>query len=141
MNNCIFCKIIKGELPSSKIYENDMLLAFLDIQPVNKGHVLIIPKQHKILIAELDNKILGDMISLANKINQAIRKSDIKSEGINLFLADGEAAGQEVFHVHLHIIPRFKKDGFGFIFPENYKNKPPRVELDLISQQIKSHLI
>lgn len=141
MNNCIFCKIIKGELPSSKIFEDNTLLAFLDIQPVNKGHVLIIPKQHKILIAELDNKILGDMISLANKINQAIRKSDIKSEGINLFLADGEAAGQEVFHVHLHIIPRFKKDGFGFIFPENYKNKPPRVELDLISQQIKSHLI
>lgn len=141
MNNCIFCKIIKGELPSSKIFEDNTLLAFLDIQPVNKGHVLIIPKQHKILIAELDNKILGDMISLANKINQAIRKSDIKSEGINLFLADGEAAGQEVFHVHLHIIPRFKKDGFGFIFPENYKNKPPRVELDLMSQQIKSHLI
>lgn len=128
-------------MPSSKIFEDNTLLAFLDIQPVNKGHVLIIPKQHKILIAELDNKILGDMISLANKINQAIRKSDIKSEGINLFLADGEAAGQEVFHVHLHIIPRFKKDGFGFIFPENYKNKPPRVELDLMSQQIKSHLI
>lgn len=141
MNSCIFCKIIKGELPSSKIFEDNTLLAFLDIQPVNKGHVLIIPKQHKILIAELDNKILGDMISLANKINQAIRKSDIKSEGINLFLADGEAAGQEVFHVHLHIIPRFKKDGFGFIFPENYKNKPPRKELDLMSKKIKSHLI
>ena len=138
MTDCIFCKIINGELPSSKIYEDDKLLAFLDIQPINKGHVLIIPKQHKVLIAELDNKILGDMISLANKINQAIRQSDIKSEGINLFLADGEAAGQEVFHVHLHIIPRFQKDGFGFIFPENYKNKPPREELDLISQKIKS---
>ena len=140
MTDCIFCKIINGELPSSKIYEDDKLLAFLDIQPINKGHVLIIPKQHKVLIAELDNKILGDMISLANKINQAIRQSDIKSEGINLFLADGEAAGQEVFHVHLHIIPRFQKDGFGFIFPENYKNKPPREELDLISQKIKSYL-
>lgn len=137
MTNCVFCKIIKGELPSSKIYEDDTLLAFLDIQPINKGHVLIIPKQHKVLITELDNKILGDMISLANKINQAIRKSDIKSEGICLFLADGEAAGQEVFHVHLHIIPRFQKDGFGFIFPENYKNKTPREELDLTAQKIK----
>lgn len=140
MEDCIFCKIIKGELPSSKIYEDDELLAFLDIQPVNKGHVLIIPKQHKAFISELDNKMLGDMITLANKINQAIRESDIKSEGINLFLADGEAAGQEVFHAHLHVIPRFSKDGFGFIFPEDYKNKPQREELDIISQKIQSHL-
>lgn len=140
MEDCIFCKIIRGGLPSSKIYEDDELLAFLDIQPVNKGHVLIIPKQHKVLIADLDDKTLSNMIALANKINQAIRESDIKSEGINLFLADGEAAGQEVFHVHLHVIPRFSKDGFGFVFPEDYKNKPPREELDIISQKIQSHL-
>jgi len=140
MEDCIFCKIIKGELPSSKIYEDDELLAFLNIQPVNKGHVLIIPKQHQELIAELDDKTLGNMIALANKINKAIRKSDIKSEGINLFLADGEAAGQDIFHVHLHVIPRFSKDGFGFVFPEGYKNKPQREELDIISQKIQSHL-
>lgn len=140
MKDCIFCKIINGELPSSKIYEDDELLAFLDIQPVNKGHVLIIPKQHKELIAELDNKTLGNMIALANKINQAIRESDIKSEGVNLFLADGEAAGQEVFHVHIHVIPRFSKDGFGFVFSKDYKNKPQREELNIISQKIKSHL-
>ena len=140
MEDCVFCKIIKGVLPISKIYEDDELLAFLDIQPVNKGHVLIIPKQHKELIAELEDKTLGNMIALANKINQAIRKSDIKSEGINLFLADGEAAGQEVFHVHLHVIPRFSKDGFGFVFPEDYKNKPQREDLNIISQKIQSHL-
>jgi len=140
MEDCIFCKIIKGELPSSKIYEDNELLAFMDVQPVNKGHVLIIPKKHKALMAELDDKILGNVIALANKINQAIRESDIKSEGINLFLADGEAAGQEVFHVHLHIIPRFQKDGFGFIFPEEYKDKPQREELDEISQKIKLYL-
>ena len=140
MDDCIFCKIIKGELPSSKIYEDGELLAFLDIQPVNQGHVLIIPKQHRELIAELDNETLGKMIALANRINQAIRESDIKSEGINLFLADGEAAGQEVFHVHLHVIPRFKDDGFGFVFPDGYKNKPQREELDLISEKVQSHL-
>jgi histidine triad (HIT) family protein len=140
MEDCIFCKIIRGQLPSSKIYEDDKLLAFLDIQPINKGHVLIIPKQHKVLITELDDKTLGNMIALANKINRAIRESDIKSEGINLFLADGEAAGQEVFHVHLHVFPRFEKDGFDFIIPEGYKNKPQREELDMISQKIQSHL-
>lgn len=140
MEDCVFCKIIKGDLPSSKIYEDDELIAFMDIQPVNKGHLLVIPKQHKELIIELDNNIIGNMIVLANKINRAIRESDIRSEGINLFLADGEAAGQEVFHAHLHIIPRFQKDGFGFVFPEDYKNKPERNELDIISQKIKSHL-
>ena len=92
------------------------------------------------LIAELSDDILGKMIALANKINQAIRNSDIKSEGINLFLADGEAAGQEIFHVHLHIIPRFSKDGFDFVFPEGYKNKPQREELEIILQKIQSHL-
>ena len=140
MEDCIFCKIIKGELPSSKIHEDDELLAFLDIQPVNKGHVLIIPKQHKELIADLDNKTLGNMITVANKINQAIRKSGIRSEGINLFLADGEVAGQEVFHVHLHVIPRFIADGFGLVFPADYKNKPQRDELDIISKEIKAYL-
>ncbi|PIQ77227.1 HIT family protein [Candidatus Peregrinibacteria bacterium CG11_big_fil_rev_8_21_14_0_20_46_8] len=140
MKNCTFCKIITGDLPSSKIYEDKELLAFLDIQPVNKGHVLVIPKQHKELMTELDDKILGSMIALSKKINQAMRKSDIKLEGINLFLADGEAAGQEVFHAHLHVIPRFKNDGFGFTFPEGYTNKPSRDELDLISQKIQLHL-
>jgi len=140
MENCIFCKIIKGDLPCSKIYEDNKILAFLDIQPINKGHVLIIPKTHKKLISELDDKTLGNMIILANKINQAIRESDIKSEGVNLFLADGEAAGQEVFHAHLHVIPRFDKDGFGVIFPKDYKDKSQREELDIISKKIQSHL-
>lgn len=140
MPTCIFCQIITGELPSSKIYEDDDLLAFMDIQPVNKGHVLIIPKQHKVFLAELDDQTLAGMMLLANKINKAIRQSDIQSEGINLFLADGEAAGQEVFHAHLHIIPRFSKDGFGFIFPEGYTNRPLREELDRVAQQIRATL-
>jgi len=140
MEDCVFCKIIKGELPSSKIYEDDELLAFMDIQPINKGHVLVIPKQHKELITELDNDIIGNMIVLATKINRAIRQSDITSEGINLSLADGEAAGQEVLHAHLHIIPRFRGDGFSFVFPKGYENKPERNELDIISKKIQSHI-
>lgn len=141
MENCIFCKIVNGDLPSSKIYEDKDLLAFLDIQPVNKGHVLIVPKQHKELMAELDDKILGRMIVLSKKVNQAMRKSEVQPEGINLFLADGKAAGQEVFHAHLHVIPRFKNDGFGFVFPEGYTDKPPRHELDLIGQKIQLHML
>lgn len=140
MPTCIFCQIIAGESPVSKIYEDDTLLAFMDIQPVNKGHVLIIPKQHEELMTALDDQTLGRMMVLANKINKAIRRSDVRCEGINLFLADGEAAGQEVFHAHLHIIPRFSKDGFGFVFPEGYTNRPPREELDRVAQQIQTAL-
>lgn len=141
MDDCIFCSIIKGSLPASIIYEDKYLLAFMDIQPVNKGHVLIISRQHKELIFELDDIILSRMFVLAKNINNAIRKSGIKAEGINLFLADGKSAGQEVMHVHLHIIPRFLNDGFGFIFPEEYEKRPQRNELDIISEKIKSHLL
>lgn len=137
MEDCIFCQIIKGEQPSSKIYEDDSIIAIMDIQPINKGHVLIIPKRHGELMTDLSDEILGKLIAISNRINRAIRSSDITSEGINLFLADGEAAGQEVFHAHLHIIPRFKGDGFGFVFPEKYKDLPPRNELDRIADAIR----
>ena len=141
MDDCIFCSIIKGSLPASMIYEDKDLLAFLDIQPVNKGHILIISRQHKELITELDDSILSRMFVLAKNIDKAIRESGIKAEGMNFFLADGKAAGQEVLHIHLHIIPRFNNDGFGFIFPEGYEKRPQRNELDIISHLIKSHLV
>ena len=142
MSDCVFCKIISGEFKSSRIYEDDALIAFMDIQPVNKGHLLIIPKKHVELIADLDNDTSARMIMLANRINNALRKSDVKLEGINYFLADGESAGQEVFHTHLHLIPRFKGDGFGFIFPEGYRvDLPEREELNLIAEKVKKALV
>lgn len=140
MTDCIFCKIIKGELPSIKLYEDDDFFVFMDIQPINKGHLLIIPKKHAELISEMDSESIGKMMILGEKIGSAVRKSELKCEGINFFLADGEAAGQEVFHVHLHIIPRFKDDGFGFKFPEGYGDKPERKELDEAAKKIRSSL-
>jgi histidine triad (HIT) family protein len=137
MIDCIFCKIVKGESPSSKIYEDNDFVAFMDIKPVNKGHVLIIPKNHVVLVSEMSEKSLGKMMIIGEKLNTAIRKSKIKCEGINFFLADGEAAGQEVFHVHLHVIPRFKDDGFGFKFPKGYENKPNRIEIEEVASKIK----
>ncbi|MEO8664458.1 MAG: HIT family protein [Ignavibacteria bacterium] len=140
MNDCIFCKIVNGELPCNKLYEDSDILAFMDIQPVNSGHLLIIPKVHVELIADVDDNVITKMNLLAKRLNTAIRNSGIKVEGINFFLADGEAAGQEVFHVHLHVFPRFKGDGFGFIFPDDYKTRPERDELKIISEKIKSAL-
>ncbi len=141
MSDCAFCKIVSGEYSSSKIYEDDTLLAFMDIQPVNAGHLLIVPKKHVELIADLDDETSSKMMVLANRINNALRLSGMKLEAVNYFLADGEAAGQEVFHTHLHLIPRFKNDGFGFTFPEGYRvDLPEREELDLIASKVKSAL-
>lgn len=137
MTDCIFCKIINSELPASLIYEDDHVIAFMDIQPVNPGHILVVPKIHKELIAELDEDLTSRLFNVGAKINMAIRKSNVKSEGINYFLADGEAAGQEVFHTHLHIIPRFQNDGFGLKFHETYYELPKREELDEICGNIK----
>jgi len=138
--DCIFCKIVKEELPYSKVYEDEDFLAFMDIKPINKGHVLVIPKKHFELVSEMDKTNISKMIVVAEKINSAIRKSEIRCKGINFFLADGKAAGQEVPHVHLHVIPRFLGDGFGFKFPDNYENKPPRKELERLAEKIKRKL-
>jgi histidine triad (HIT) family protein len=141
MIDCEFCKIISGEYNSSKVYEDDSILAFMDIQPVNEGHILIIPKKHVELIADIDDGTSAKMFVIAGKINKALRKSDLRLEGINYFLADGEAGGQEVFHTHLHIYPRFKGDGFGMVYNENYRKVlPKRAELDLIAEKVKNLL-
>jgi len=140
MEKCIFCKIVKGELPSSKVYEDEDFFAFLDTQPVNKGHTLIIPKKHIELISEMDPQDLDKMMIVGEKINSALRKSKIKCKGVNFLLADGKEAGQEVFHVILHIIPIFKDDSFGFKFPKGYEDKPERYELDELSKKINFSL-
>ena len=140
MENCIFCKIVNNELPGNKIYEDEDVLAFMDIQPINSGHLLIIPKKHAELISDVEDSVVAKMNVIAKKLNTALRKSGLKTEGVNFFLADGEAAGQEVSHVHLHIFPRYKNDGFGFRFPENYRNKPPASQLRIIAEKIKSVL-
>jgi histidine triad (HIT) family protein len=141
MADCVFCKIISGEYTSSRIYEDETVLAFMDIQPVNEGHILIIPKAHVELITDLDDETSAKIFVIAGKINKALRRSDLRLEGINYFLADGEAAGQEVPHAHLHIFPRFEGDGFGLKFNENYRKVlPTRSELDEIAEKIRAIL-
>ena len=137
---CIFCQIIEGEAASSKVYEDNVCLAFMDIQPVNPGHVLVIPKVHFEDLADLPADVGAHLFQIAQRIVLIMPKTDVKIAGADLFLAHGEAAGQEVFHVHLHVIPRFTDDGFGFKFGPNYTNLPERRELDAIAVQIKQRL-
>lgn len=112
MDACIFCKIVKGEIPSNKVYEDKDTLAFLDIAPVNIGHVLVIPKKHFANIYETPEETLVQMIKVSKKIAHAV-KSETKADGVNITMNNEPAAGQVVFHTHIHIIPRLKADGFG----------------------------
>jgi len=106
--NCVFCKILDGELPVSMIYEDEKVAVFVDLYPVNEGHLLVIPKYHAPAIKDVDADTIQHMMAIAQKMNAALRASKYKCEGVNLFdlfVADGEVAGQEVFHCHLHVIP------------------------------------
>ena len=136
----VFIKILSGELPASFVYRDDRVTAFMDIQPVNPGHVLVVPNEPAKDLAELNEEIAAHLLRVGHRIAKAIRQTDLKCEGINIFLADGEAAGQDVFHVHLHVIPRFMGDGFGFKSGENNFNYLDREELDQAAIKISNLL-
>ncbi len=110
--DCVFCRIVAGTADASVVYEDDRLLAFCDLNPVNPGHVLIIPKIHGVALADLDESDGSRMFMVAQRLAAALRNSGLRCDGVNLFLADGEAAGQEIFHVHLHVFPRYVGDLF-----------------------------
>jgi histidine triad (HIT) family protein len=112
----------------------------MDIQPANPGHVLIVPNRHATYLADLDEESGAHMFRVAQRVAQALRHSGIRCEGVNLFLADGEAAGQEVFHVHLHVFPRFRGDGFGLRFGPHYPERPARAELDALAEKVRAAL-
>ncbi len=104
-NTCIFCKIIKGEIPSLKIFENDKVLAFLDIFPANTGHTLIIPKDHAENIFEMKEDTIAE-IGKTSKIIANKLKEKLGAKGVSIFQSNGSSAGQEVMHFHMHLVPR-----------------------------------
>jgi len=108
--NCIFCRIVAGELPAFKVYEDAETLAFMDIGPIIKGHTLVIPKQHFDPITATPEPVLTQLLAVVKKIAQA-QMNGLRADGVNVMQANGTAAGQVVPHVHFHVIPRFATDG------------------------------
>jgi len=108
--DCIFCKIIAGEIPCAKVYETDAVLAFLDIAPVNAGHVLVLPKAHYPTLMDLPGDPGGDLIAALSAVGKAVMEAT-GADGLNLIQNNHEAAGQLVHHVHFHLIPRHSDDG------------------------------
>ena len=138
MNGCIFCEILAGNSPASVVHQDPVVTVLMDLHPINPGHAVVIPNRHAASLADLDGETAGEMIRVAQKVAVALRRSGVPCEGVNLQLADGEAAGQSVFHVHLHVIPRYRGDGFGQRFGPNYPTRPSRSELDEVAQQLRS---
>jgi histidine triad (HIT) family protein len=135
-DGCVFCGLIAGELEASIVYEEPRAVALMDIQPLTTGHMLVMPRRHSPSLAELDPDDGATMFRVAQLAAAALRGSGLRCEGINLFLADGAAAGQDVFHVHLHVFPRFEGDGFGLRFPPEYQVRP-RAELDVTASALR----
>ncbi|MFE3052754.1 HIT family protein [Nocardia sp. NPDC059239] len=133
----IFSDIVAGRAPSSKVYEDEDCLAFMDIRPVTPGHVLVIPKTPVRSLAELDPALGGKLFQVGQRIAAGLRESEVHCDGVNFFLADGVTAGQEVFHVHLHVIPRTPGDGFGL---RARPTSPARADLDYLAGSIRGAL-
>jgi histidine triad (HIT) family protein len=140
MTSCIFCDIFSGKAPANFVARDECCAAFMDIHPVNPGHVLVIPIRHYELLSEVDEHTLGAMLRMAQRVDNALRTSGIKCEGVNLFLADGRPAGQEVMHVHLHVIPRFRGDGHHLRFSPAYYAHPSPDELEFNANRVRDQL-
>ncbi|MGE7761135.1 HIT family protein [Peribacillus sp. NPDC097895] len=139
MSDCIFCKIIDGEIPSTKVFENEHVLAFLDISQVTKGHTLVIPKVHKENLYELTPEIAKDLFEVVPEIARAM-KQEFQPVGLNLLNNNGEAAGQSVFHFHMHLIPRYGEgDGYGAVWKTNARDYTPD-DLKQIADSIAQHI-
>ena len=115
--DCIFCKIIAGEIPCHKLAETDQAIAFLDIMPVTRGHLLVIPKQHVEFVHEAEPELTAHMMSLATRLARAVKQA-LNCDGMNLILNCGACAGQVVPHVHLHVVPRYLDDGIHWPWPQ-----------------------
>lgn len=116
--NCIFCKIIAGDIPSAKLYEDDDVIAILDISQETKGHTLVMPKTHYANVLEIPEDLYIKVMTVAKSLAKKITSS-LKSEGCNIITNCGEVAGQTVMHFHVHILPRYEDDNFEFHFNDN----------------------
>lgn len=113
-NNCVFCAIAANEIPSFKVYEDDLVLAYLDINPFSKGHTLVIPKEHSSGLLDTPDETLAALVARVKKVASHL-KSTLPCDGFNILQNNGEAAGQTVMHIHFHIVPRYGNEEISFV--------------------------
>jgi histidine triad (HIT) family protein len=133
MSDCVFCRIVAGQIPSTRVYEDEHSLAFMDIGQVNPGHVLVAVKKHADNLYALDDAQAAAVARAGVRVARAIRDA-FKPEGLSVYQANGKAAGQTVFHYHIHLLPRHAGDGMELTWP--VKN-PPREMLEGYAEKIR----
>ena len=136
-HGCLFCAIAARHAEASVVYEDETVVAFMDLNPVTPGHLLVVPRRHAVGLEDLDRATAAHVWSVGHDMAGALRRSDLRCEGINLLLCDGEVAFQTVFHFHLHVIPRYAGDGW-MIIPETAERE--RSLLDSDAEAIKRAL-
>ncbi len=136
MSDCVFCKIVAGQIPSTRVYEDEHTVAFMDIGHVNPGHTLVAVKKHADNLYALDDVQAAAVARTSARVARAIRDA-FKPEGLSVYQANGKPAGQTVFHYHLHLLPRYAGDGMELTWP--VKN-PPREKLEAYAAQIRAKL-
>lgn len=136
MSDCIFCRIVAGEIPAARVYEDEATIAFMDLGAVNPGHVLVATRAHVENVFGLDDAQAAAVMRAVARVSRAIRDA-FAPAGVNLFQANGRAAGQTVFHFHVHVLPREAGDGMRLDWP--VKN-PPRTELDANAERLRAVL-
>ncbi|MBN1896705.1 MAG: HIT family protein [Candidatus Aenigmarchaeota archaeon] len=138
-NGCLFCKIASGEIPSKKVYEDEKVFAFLDINPRNPGHTLVIPKKHFTTISDMSEEEYGELFSRAKYVANGVQKGT-KSDGLSVVQSNGKAAGQVVTHVHVHLIPRYMSEGPVSLEGVLSVKKFPDETLDSVASSIKGSI-
>ena len=129
--DCVFCKIAAGQLPCTKVYEDADTIAFMDISPIVKGHVLVVPKKHYETLPDAPATTLAQLITVVQRVAKA-QSVALKADGINVTQANGKPAGQVVPHLHFHVIPRFNNDGHSWTKPQGkYDDNAQRDQMAL----------
>jgi histidine triad (HIT) family protein len=135
-DGCVFCRIVGKSAPASIVYEDATSVAFMDINPINEGHLLVIPKQHRVTLDDCEEEIARHLMAVVKRLNHSVSKA-VRCDGVLNEIMNGEAAGQEIFHLHVHVVPRFRDDGFGWRFPAGYRQRvTPRPTLDAVAARI-----
>ncbi|MUV87997.1 HIT domain-containing protein [Natronomonas sp. CBA1123] len=128
MTDCVFCDIVAGDAPAYRLHETDRTLAFLDIEPLNPGHALVVPKPHRETLTDMDADLVADTFRSARTVAEAVETA-FDPDGLNLLQANGEAAGQEVFHAHVHVLPRYEDDDVEVSWPAGELNDEEATEV------------
>jgi diadenosine tetraphosphate (Ap4A) HIT family hydrolase len=132
--SCTFCGVVEGSQAGSIVYEDELVVAFLDVMPINRGHTLIVPRRHVAFLSEVEPEDGARMFLVAQKVGRALRASTLRCDGVNLILNDGAEAGQRVFHTHLHVIPRVLGDS---LHRDLNAEMPTREELEAVAVELR----